>query len=87
LLHLFFYAFYLYAVFAKNNGQNDIPVYIFPFRMTNDNLENSKKQHENKSELLDFWENLKKGYDKFMLEKKALNVKVDKDGNYEYFLP
>ena len=25
---------YLYAIFARNNGQNDIPVYIFPFRMT-----------------------------------------------------
>ena len=78
---------YLYAVYAKNNGQNDIPVYIFPFRMTDDKFENYKKQYEKNSELIDFWKNLKTGYDKFMLEKKALNVGVDKEGNYEYFLP
>ena len=73
---------YLYAVFAGNNGQNAIPVYIFPFRMTDSNFEIHKKEYTDNQPLIDFWTNLKTGYDKFMLEKKTLNVTVDKAGNY-----
>jgi murein L,D-transpeptidase YafK len=29
---------YLLAVYARNNGQHKIPVYIFPFRMTDQNM-------------------------------------------------
>jgi len=73
---------YLYAVYAKDNGQSNIPVYIFPFRMTDENLQNYKKQYAAHQELLNFWTNLKTGYDKFFSEKKALNVSVDREGNY-----
>lgn len=33
-------------------------------------------------ELTDFWENLKEGYDAFMLGHKALKVKADAKGDY-----
>ena len=75
---------YLYAVFARNNGQNNIPVYIFPFRMTNINFQIYKNMNITNKELIDFWENLKIGYDKFVSEKKALNETVDKSGNYKF---
>jgi len=75
---------YLYAVCAKNNGQNNIPVYIFPFRMTDDTFNIYKKRYENNQELIDFWTNLKTGYDKFFLEKKSLNTTVDELGNYKF---
>jgi len=75
---------YLYAVFARNNGQSDIPVYIFPFRMTDTNFQTYQNQHTRNRELLDFWANLKIGYDKFVLEKKALSVSVDNLGNYQF---
>ena len=73
---------YLYAVFARNNGQSDIPVYIFPFRMTDNNFQKYKNQYASNQPLIDFWINLKTGYDKFMLQKKELKETVDKEGNY-----
>jgi len=75
---------YLYAVFARNNGQSDIPVYIFPFRMTDTNFQTYQNRHTRNQELIDFWTNLKIGYDKFILEKKALKVSVDNSGNYQF---
>lgn len=73
---------YLYAVYARNNGQNDIPVYIFPFRMTDGNFQTYKNRYAKNRELTDFWTNLKTGYDKFIAEKKALKVSVDNSGDY-----
>jgi murein L,D-transpeptidase YafK len=75
---------YLYAIFARNNGQNNIPVYIFPFRMTDSKFQTYKNQYSKNQELIDFWTNLKSGYDKFILEKKSLNETVDKSGNYQF---
>jgi murein L,D-transpeptidase YafK len=75
---------YLYAVFARNNGQNDIPVYIFPFRMTDKNLQTYQNRYTRDQELIDFWTNLKTGYDKFVLEKQTLRVSVDNSGNYQF---
>jgi len=73
---------YLYAVFARNNGQNNIPVYIFPFRMTAANFQTYKERYAQHQALIDFWTNLKTGYDKFMLQKKELKATVDNVGNY-----
>ena len=39
---------YLYAIHAKNNGQDTIPVYIFPFRMTDQNFKDYKEKYKNK---------------------------------------
>jgi len=73
---------YLYAIFARNNGQDNIPVYIFPFRMTDNNFQTYKNRYAQNQGLIDFWTNLKRGYDKFILERKSLNETVDKSGNY-----
>ena len=73
---------YLYAVHARNNGQSDVPVYIFPFRMTDAKFQLYKNRYAKNQELIAFWKNLKTGYDKFILEKKILKVSVDKSGNY-----
>jgi len=75
---------YLYAIFARDNGQHDIPVYIFPFRMTDDNLQIHASQHADNPVLIAFWENLKIGYDKFIFEKKALNASVNEFGDYVF---
>ena len=73
---------YLYAINAKNNGQEKIPVYIFPFKMTEQKFKEYKSKYSGETELIDFWTNIKLGYDKFMKEKKELNISVDKTGNY-----
>ncbi|MCH8905265.1 MAG: L,D-transpeptidase family protein [Bacteroidetes bacterium] len=74
---------YLFAIHARNNGQLKIPVYIFPFKMTEENF-NTYKNNGTKIELIDFWTNLKTGYDKFIRDKKELEISVDREGNYIY---
>ena len=75
---------YLYAVYARNCGQRDIPVYIFPFRMTEKNFRTYIKQYSHNKELTKFWTNLKVGYNRFVKEKKALRISVDEQGNYNF---
>ncbi|MBE9467508.1 MAG: L,D-transpeptidase family protein [Bacteroidetes bacterium] len=75
---------YLYAINAKNNGQKRIPVYIFPFRMTKQNFEKYTTKYNNNTELIDFWTNIKSGYDKFEKERKELNISINKKGDYSF---
>ena len=80
---------YLYAVFAKNNGQRVIPVYIFPFEMTDEKFKKYEKLFTNKfsyrPELVKFWKNLKLGYDKFMRNRKELKFSVTRTGEYKIY--
>jgi murein L,D-transpeptidase YafK len=62
---------YLLAVEAKNNGQQNIPVYIFPFKMTDKNLEKYGKLF---LQQVEFWKTLKPGYDIFESHNKMLKV-------------
>ncbi len=75
---------YLYTVFARDNGQTDIPVYIFPFRMTDSNFQTYKKKYSQNQSLIDFWGNLKIGYEKFVSDKKALKITVNPSGDYQF---
>lgn len=75
---------YMYAVHAKNNGQNRIPVYIFPYRMTKENNQIYFAKNMNNQKLIDFWMNLKRGFEEFEENKKVLNVSVTEDGRYSY---
>lgn len=75
---------YLLAIYARNNGQNKIPVYVFPFKMTDQNMTTYKKQYKDNKELISFWDNLKIGYDKFIKDSKELNIKVAENGDYTY---
>lgn len=70
---------YILSVEAKNNGQQNIPVHIFPTKLDEKGmtfLADSGTKH------LDFWKNLKTGYDYFELNKKLPKVSVDKSGKY-----
>lgn len=75
---------YVYAVHAKNNGQANIPVYIFPFRMTDENFSSYEAKYKSKKELINFWKNLKTGYDQFTKAKTELKVKVEANGDYKF---
>ncbi|WP_200859610.1 L,D-transpeptidase family protein [Sphingobacterium paucimobilis] len=65
---------YLYALWAKEAGQQNIPVYIFPFEMTDENI--AKHKADVNEATLAFWQNLKEGYDLLLKEKKELHFKV-----------
>ena len=77
---------YLYATYARNSGQKTIPVYIFPFRMTKENMERHEVMYQKQPEKLAFWRNLKQGYDKFIESNKSLTVSVMKNGDYGFDL-
>ncbi|MCF8427908.1 MAG: L,D-transpeptidase family protein [Bacteroidia bacterium] len=73
---------YLLAIYAKNNGQNKIPVYIFPFKMSQENMAIYLEKYKSNKALINFWLNLKTGYDKFLNSKTELKICADKKGNY-----
>jgi murein L,D-transpeptidase YafK len=75
---------YLYAIHAKNNGQSQVPVYIFPFKMTSENVATYKLKYVNRPDLLSFWNNLKIAYDAFQTEKKALQFTINGAGEYVF---
>jgi len=75
---------YLLAIEAKNNGQNKIPVNIFPCRMNEENFNLLKSKHSENKTLVNFWNNIKKGYDFFELNKKLPKVCVEADGKYRF---
>ncbi|MEX1191668.1 MAG: L,D-transpeptidase family protein [Brumimicrobium sp.] len=75
---------YLYAVHAKNNGQSKIPVYIYPYRMTEINNMTYFAKYNHEEKLLKLWKNLKTGFDDFEKHGKAFDFKVDSAGNYKF---
>ncbi|TDQ77061.1 L,D-transpeptidase family protein [Sphingobacterium yanglingense] len=72
---------YLYALLAQESGQQQIPVYIFPFEMTNENIENFKSETDETT--LAFWKNLQEGYALFQKNSKALHYSVQ-NGRYVF---
>lgn len=75
---------YLLSIYAHNYGQKEIPVYIFPFKMTEMKFEYKKIQYGNNKELVDFWKNLKIGYDLFVSNHKTLDFSIDSNGDYSF---
>lgn len=73
---------YLLAVHARNNGQTTIPVYVFPFEMSNQHWKTYQLMYSDQLALLNFWKNLKEGYDQFQYEKKVLKFSISTNGDY-----
>jgi murein L,D-transpeptidase YafK len=72
---------YLLAETALQNGQGSFSVHIFPFRMTEENME----EHAG-SEWIGFWRNLKEGYDLFETGRVPPKVMLA-DKRYAFALP
>ena len=73
---------YLYAISARQNGQVKIPVYIFPFKMTDQNFNAFSTKYKSNSSLIKFWSNLKTGFDKLEAEKRELKYSISGSGDY-----
>lgn len=69
---------YLLAEAALLAGNHDVPVHIFPFRMTRENM-----AFYANSEWMPFWENLKEGYDIFESTRVPPEARV-KNGRYTF---
>ena len=74
---------YILAVEATNNGQSKIPVYIFPFKMSDETMTLMEMLLDDEK-LISFWKNLKEGYVKFIENNMEITVKVDAKGKYLY---
>ena len=75
---------YILAVEARNNGQVKIPVHIFPARLDNATLEQLVIEEAASKDLVEFWSNLKLGYDYFQNNYTLPIVSVNVDGKYKF---
>jgi murein L,D-transpeptidase YafK len=71
---------YVLAVEAKNNGQEKIPVHIFPTHLTADQLKKLEKDFASFPSYISFWKNLKSVYDHFEQSGKPGSVVVNTSG-------
>ncbi len=72
---------YILAVEAKNAGQQKISIHIFPTRLNEKGIASLQKEHSD-VKLMEFWNNLKRGYDYFENNKTLPKITVDKAGKY-----
>ncbi len=75
---------YLLAVEACNNGQEKIPVHIFPNRLDRDAIGKLEHEYSPSETTIDFWKTLQPVYQDFNTTKKVRAVKVNEKGRY-YF--
>jgi murein L,D-transpeptidase YafK len=71
---------YLIAVLARDNGQEIIPVHIFPSKLDVGKMKYLENKY--KSNLIDYWKNLKPVYDYFEKYKVLPQIFIDDSGKY-----
>jgi murein L,D-transpeptidase YafK len=75
---------YIICITVKNNGQDKIPVHIFPCRLNVDNMQILKQKYNN-PQLIKFWGNLQTGFSYFERGRRLPKIKVDqKTGSYRF---
>lgn len=70
---------YITSERAKAKGQNDIPVYMFPYAMIDTKYQEFIGKYPQHT---DFWANLKLAFDRIQETKKPINFSVDNKGRY-----
>lgn len=75
---------YVLAVEARSNGQTQIPVHIFPSRLSQENVEFLISKYKDQTELIAFWQNLKIGYNYFELKKMIPKTSILPSGAYSF---
>ncbi|MBL0309620.1 MAG: L,D-transpeptidase family protein [Bacteroidetes bacterium] len=77
---------YIVAVKARNQGQTKIPVHIFPFKPTAENMDRHRGRDEYKV-YHDLWTNLAQGYQFFEKNNRLPEISVNSKGYYEFADP
>jgi murein L,D-transpeptidase YafK len=75
---------YVLAVEARTNGQENIPLHLFPSRLDVEGLNILREKYASSKQVSSFWKNLQPVYLDFENTKKLRAVGVNKKG--EYFL-
>lgn len=74
---------YVLAVEARNNGQDKIPLHIFPDRLDLGSPEKLAQDNNVSKNVADFWKNLQPVYLDFKATKKLKRVTVTAKGEYQ----
>ena len=75
---------YWLAVLARTQGQQHIPIEIFPARPSREGLDHLASTHRNEPDLVSFWMNLKDGFDYFERNHWPPTVSIDWGGRYAF---
>ena len=75
---------YVAAVEARDAGQAQIPIDLFPARLTDAKLADLSRAFDDRPELLRFWANLKEGFELFERTRALPCACVAKDGRYRF---
>lgn len=75
---------YLIAIEARAQGQTKIPVHIFPLRMNETGMKRLAQEAAGNSTLLNFWRNLKEGFEVFENNRRVPAVTVNRQGRYVF---
>jgi murein L,D-transpeptidase YafK len=75
---------YWLAVLVHSQGQQHLPIQIFPSRLTENSLNPLAATHANQPGLLAFWRNLKEGYDLFEKGHRPPRITTRADGSYVF---
>jgi murein L,D-transpeptidase YafK len=78
---------YLAALEARAAGQEEIPIHIFPARLTDAALARLSRARAGDPTTVAFWRNLKQGFETFEKEKRLPRVRVDRNGQYLFSSP
>lgn len=73
---------YIIVVEAKSQVQQQIPVHIFPAKMTADKMAQLKHYAGDNPKLWEFWLNLKEGFDFFENQHRLPAIAVNREGKY-----
>lgn len=74
---------YVLTVEAFQNGQVQIPVHIFPAKLTPENMDELEFISRNQPENFKFWKQLKTGYDQFEQYQLPPVISIAENGSYQ----
>jgi len=73
---------YWLAVLVHSQGQQHLPIHIFPARLTKEGFAALAASHPNAAGPVAFWSNLKQGHDLFEKTHRLARIKTRADGTY-----
>lgn len=78
---------YILAVEARDKGQKQIPIHIFPARLTDKNLEELETLYAGNPDFIRLWKSMKPLYTYFEKEQKLPTIKTSSKGFYKIEIP
>jgi murein L,D-transpeptidase YafK len=78
---------YILAVEAKDKGQDQIPIHIFPARLTNEKLEELESLYVGNTDFIRLWSSMKPLYAYFEKKQQLPIVKTTSKGFYKIGIP